>query len=273
MEETRGISAEVWRKCDGCKEITLREDFAANFNVCPPCGHHDYLDADRRLQLFLDDDSFVELDTGLRSDDPLTFTDRLPYHERLQKLHQRFACRDALVAGRGLLDGLAVQVAAFNFAFLGGSMGAVVGEKISRVFRRAETNKQAVIIFSASGGARMQEGLISLLQMAKTCAALATLQEKRLPFISVLTNPTTGGVAASFAMQGDVNIAEPNALIGFAGPRVIQQTIREKLPPGFQRAEYLLTHGMIDMICQRRDLRKTISNLLQVFLYRQTPRR
>lgn len=273
QDAQREISAEVWHKCNTCKEITLREDFATNLNVCPACGHHDHLDAHRRLRLFLDNDSFVESDASLRSTDPLTFNDRHPYAERLQKLHQRLACHDALVAGQGLLQGLAVQVAAFNFAFLGGSMGAVVGEKISRVFRRAEANKQPVVIFTSSGGARMQEGLVSLLQMAKTCAALASLQEKRLPFISVLTNPTTGGVAASFAMQGDVNIAEPNALIGFAGPRVIQQTIREKLPAGFQRSEYLLAHGMIDMICQRRDLRETISKLLQALLYRQTTRR
>ena len=272
QDAQREISAEVWHKCNSCKEITLREDFAANLNVCPACGHHDYLDAHRRLRLFLDDDSFVELDTDLRSNDPLTFRDRHPYSERLDKLHQRLGHYDALVAGQGLLAGLTVQVAAFNFAFLGGSMGAVVGEKISRVFRRAETNKQAVVIFTSSGGARMQEGLVSLLQMAKTCASLAIFQEKKLPFISVLTNPTTGGVAASFAMQGDVNIAEPNALIGFAGPRVIQQTIREELPAGFQRSEYLLAHGMIDMICQRRELRDTVNNLLQAFLYRRTTR-
>lgn len=262
--ERRATSEALWHKCDRCKEIVYREDFEASLNVCPLCNHHAPLDAGRRLALFLDPDSFSEYDRELRSTDPLEFVDRKPYSQRLAELKQKLNRGDALVSGQGKLNGMPITVSAFDFAFLGGSMGAVVGEKITRLFDRARAERQPAVIFSASGGARMQEGLVSLLQMAKTCAALAALQRAGVPFISILTNPTTGGVAASFAMLGDVNIAEPDALIGFAGPRVISQTIREKLPQGFQRAEYLLEHGMLDMICPRAQLRSTVSNILSL---------
>ena len=262
--ERLATSAALWHKCDRCKEIIYREDFESNLNVCPLCSHHAPLSANRRLTLFLDTDSFSEHDANLHSTDPLQFADRKSYAQRLTDLHDKTQHRDAIVSGQGTLNGMPVAIAAFDFAFLGGSMGAVVGEKITRLFDRARTRCQPAIIFSASGGARMQEGLVSLLQMAKTCTALANLQQASIPFISILTNPTTGGVAASFAMLGDVNIAEPNALIGFAGPRVISQTIHEKLPAGFQRSEYLLEHGMLDMICPRAQLRATVSNILSI---------
>ena len=267
--ERRVTSEALWHRCDKCKEIVYREDFETNLNVCPMCDHHVPLSADRRLALFLDPDSFSEFDHALHSTDPLEFADRKSYAQRLTDLKQKSKRYDAIVTGQGKLDGLPIMVAAFEFAFLGGSMGAVVGEKITRLFDRACAERQPVVIFSASGGARMQEGLVSLLQMAKTCTALATLQQAGMPFISILTNPTTGGVAASFAMLGDVNIAEPNALIGFAGPRVISQTIREKLPQGFQRSEYLLEHGMLDMICHRVQLRDTVSNILNIIWSKQ----
>lgn len=260
--EQKIISAELWHKCDKCREIIFREDFEANMNVCPACNHHFYLDAPDRINLFLDKNTFSAYDSSLQSTDPLQFTDRKPYTQRLAELQQKLGRADAIVTGQGKLAGMTIKIGAFDFKFLGGSMGAVVGEKIMRLFQRGTADRQPVVIFSASGGARMQEGLVSLLQMAKVCSALAELQEKGVPFISVLTNPTTGGVAASFAMLGDVNIAEPDALIGFAGPRVIQQTIREKLPVGFQRSEYLLEHGMLDMICQRDKLRDTVSRVL-----------
>ena len=260
--ERRVTSEVLWHKCDKCKEIVYREDFEANLNVCPLCDHHVPLNGNRRLALFLDTNSFKECDESLHSTDPLQFADRKPYAQRLTELKQKHQRCDALVSGQGRLDDMPIMVAAFDFTFLGGSMGAVVGEKITRLFDRARVERQPAVIFSASGGARMQEGLVSLLQMAKTCTALAALQQADVPFISILTNPTTGGVAASFAMLGDVNIAEPNALIGFAGPRVISQTIREKLPPGFQSSEYLLEHGMLDMICHRSQLRNTVSTIL-----------
>lgn len=267
--ELRVTSEALWHKCDKCKEIVYREDFEASLNVCPLCDHHAPLSADRRLALFLDANSFSECDHELSSTDPLKFADRKPYAQRLTELKQKLKRHDAIVSGKGRLDGMPIMVAAFDFAFLGGSMGAVVGEKITRLFDSAHAERQPAVIFSASGGARMQEGLVSLLQMAKTCTALAALQQAGVPFISILTNPTTGGVAASFAMLGDVNIAEPNALIGFAGPRVISQTIREKLPQGFQRSEYLLEHGMLDMICHRAQLRNTVSNILNIIWNKQ----
>ena len=267
--ERRATSEALWHKCDKCKEIVYREDFEASLNVCPLCGHHVPLTAERRLVLFLDPGSFSEYDRELCSTDPLQFADRKPYAQRLTELRQKLKCHDAILSGQGRLDGMPIMVAAFDFAFLGGSMGAVVGEKITRLFDRACAERQPAIIFSASGGARMQEGLVSLLQMVKTCTALATLQQEGVPFISILTDPTTGGVAASFAMLGDVNIAEPNALIGFAGPRVISQTIREKLPQGFQRSEYLLEHGMLDMICHRAQLRSRVSSILNILWGKQ----
>lgn len=256
----------LWERCTKCSEIILRREFTSNQNVCPKCNHHFPMRALDRIHHFLDPNSFKEFDPELCSDDPLQFVDSKPYKARLADMHRRTGQYDAFFAGEGLLMGRAVQIGAFDFQFLGGSMGSVVGEKIARLFLRAAEKRQPAVIFSSSGGARMQEGILSLMQMAKTCAALAKLREAHVPFISVLTHPTTGGVAASFATLGDINIGEPDALIGFAGPRVIQQTIREKLPEGFQRSEYLLEHGMLDMICHRDSLRPTIAKLLAILL-------
>jgi acetyl-CoA carboxylase carboxyl transferase subunit beta len=256
----------LWERCTKCSEIILKRDFASNQNVCPKCNHHFPMRALDRIHHFLDPNSFKEFDAELCSDDPLQFVDSKPYKSRLVDMHRRTGQYDAFFSGEGLLHGRAVQVGAFDFQFLGGSMGSVVGEKIARLFLRAAEKRQPAVIFSSSGGARMQEGILSLMQMAKTCAALAKLREAGVPFISVLTHPTTGGVAASFATLGDINIGEPDALIGFAGPRVIQQTIREKLPEGFQRSEYLLQHGMLDMICHRDSLRPTIAKLLAILM-------
>ena len=256
----------LWERCADCSEIILKREFIANQNVCPKCSHHFPLDAQARIAHFLDPGSFVESDAELCSTDPLKFSDSKPYRQRLVDMHRRTGRFDAFLAGRGLLQERPVQLGVFEFQFMGGSMGSVVGEKISRLYLRAAKTREPAIIFSSSGGARMQEGILSLMQMAKTCAALAKLREARVPFISVLTHPTTGGVAASFAMLGDLNIGEPGALIGFAGPRVIQQTIGERLPEGFQRSEYLLEHGMLDMICDRESLRPTIAQVLSILM-------
>lgn len=256
----------LWERCTKCSEIVLKRDFASNQNVCPKCQHHFPVPPLERLRHFLDPNTFVEHDKNLCSTDPLRFVDSKPYKTRLAELHKRTGQYDAFFAGRGELFKRGVQIGAFDFQFMGGSMGAVVGEKIARLYLRAAERREPAVIFSSSGGARMQEGILSLMQMAKTCAALAKLREAGVPFVSVLTHPTTGGVAASFAMLGDINIGEPDALIGFAGPRVIQQTIREKLPEGFQRSEYLLDHGMLDMICHRDALRPTIAKLLDVLM-------
>jgi acetyl-CoA carboxylase carboxyl transferase subunit beta len=258
----------LWERCTKCSEIILREDYAANQHVCPKCSHHYYIPALERIRHFLDPNSFQEHDHDLISPDPLKFNDTKPYDKRLKDLFARTGKYDAIITGSGVLNGMKVEVGVFDFEFLGGSMGSVVGEKISRLYMRSVTSRNPAIIFSSSGGARMQEGILSLMQMAKTCAALAKLREAGVPFISVLTHPTTGGVAASFATLGDLNIGEPNALIGFAGPRVIQQTIREKLPEGFQRSEYLLEHGMLDMICHRDTLRPTITQVLRILTHR-----
>ena len=254
----------MWERCTKCSEIVLKSEFASNQNVCPKCHHHFPLPAESRIRHFLDPQSFQEFDAELCSTDPLRFVDTKPYAERIAEMHRRTGRFDAFMAGRGLLFQRPVQLGVFDFQYMGGSMGSVVGEKIARLYLRAAERREPAIIFSASGGARMQEGILSLMQMAKTCAALAKLREAGVPFVSVLTHPTTGGVAASFAMLGDINIGEPAALIGFAGPRVIQQTIREKLPEGFQRSEYLLEHGMLDLICHREDLRPTIGKILGI---------
>ncbi len=258
----------LWERCTKCSEIILREDYAENQHVCPKCSHHYYIPALERIRHFLDPNSFQEHDHDLISPDPLKFNDTKPYDKRLKDLFARTGKYDAIITGSGVLNGMKVEIGVFDFEFLGGSMGSVVGEKISRLYMRSVASKNPAIIFSSSGGARMQEGILSLMQMAKTCAALAKLREAGVPFISVLTHPTTGGVAASFATLGDLNIGEPNALIGFAGPRVIQQTIREKLPEGFQRSEYLLEHGMLDMICHRDTLRPTITQVLRILTHR-----
>jgi acetyl-CoA carboxylase carboxyl transferase subunit beta len=256
----------LWERCAKCAEIILRRDFVANQNVCPKCNHHFYLPAAERIKAFLDPQSFEELDHDLCTTDPLHFVDSKPYRARIVETHRRTGNYDAFYAGRGKLLTRPIQLGVFDFQFMGGSMGSVVGEKIARLYLRAAKHREPAVVFSSSGGARMQEGVLSLMQMAKTCAALGKLREAGVPFISVLTHPTTGGVAASFATLGDVNIGEPNALIGFAGPRVIQQTIREKLPPGFQRSEYLLEHGMLDMICHRDALRDQVGKLLNILM-------
>jgi acetyl-CoA carboxylase carboxyl transferase subunit beta len=254
----------LWERCKECSEITLRKDFESNQNVCPKCDHHFPLPARERIKNFLDKDSFEEFDSDLCSPDPLEFSDSKPYKDRLETTRSKLNQNDAIFCGRGLLRGIPVQIGVFDFKFMGGSMGSVVGEKISRLYQRSVENNEPAIIFSSSGGARMQEGILSLMQMAKTCTALSQLRDAGVPYVSVLCHPTTGGVAASFAMLGDINIGEPKALIGFAGPRVIEQTIRQELPEGFQRSEFLLDHGMLDMICHRENLRPTISKILGI---------
>ena len=256
------IGAGVFRKCDGCDATLLAEEFERNLEVCPRCGYHYRLPSDAWLELLLDPGHFEEFATDLVPGDPLEFTDGKRYPERVRATQRSTETSEAMRAGRGAIEGRQVVLGLFLFRFMGGSMGSVVGEKITRVFEAAAEEKKPAIIVSASGGARMQEGIFSLMQMAKTVAALGRLREARQPFISLLTNPTTGGVAASYALLGDVNIAEPKALIGFAGPRVIEQTIRQKLPEGFQKSEFLLEHGMVDLIADRHTMRATIARLL-----------
>ena len=252
----------LWAKCEQCSEIIYREEIEKNLNVCPHCGHHMPWPARARLQATLDPDSFEEFDKNLEPQDPLGFVDSKKYRERLKATRKSVGEGDAFVSGVGRLDGRRISVGCFLFEFMGGSMGSVVGEKVARVFERAVELECPAVIFSASGGARMQEGIYSLMQMAKTSAALARFRDIRKPYISVLLHPTTGGVAASFSWLGDVVLAEPKALIGFAGPRVIEQTIRQKLPEGFQRSEFLLEHGMLDAIVHRKDLRARLGQLL-----------
>jgi acetyl-CoA carboxylase carboxyl transferase subunit beta len=254
----------VWRKCDGCGEVIYTQDWERQWNTCPLCGHHDALPVRRRLELVLDPDSFEELDADLTPQDPLGFVDSKKYRERLKSTARATRMKDAFVCGVGAVAGRQVSVGCFAFEFMGGSMGSVVGEKVTRVFDRAHDRKIPALVFSSTGGARMQEGIYSLMQMAKTSAALNRFRSVRKPYLSVMLHPTTGGVAASFAWLGDVILAEPKALIGFAGPRVIEQTIREKLPPGFQRSEFLLEHGMIDAIVKRGEMRARLAQLLEL---------
>ena len=260
--EKKTIGRGVFRRCDECGSTLRAEEFTENLEVCPSCGHHYPLSAESWVDLLTDPGSFEELDTGLVSGDPLVFNDARPYPERVAATRKKTGVDDAMMTGEGTLDGRPVQLGTFVFRFMGGSMGSVVGEKIARMFERGADRGHPVVLLSSSGGARMQEGILSLMQMAKTVAALGRLRAAGQPFISVLLHPTTGGVAASFALLGDVNIAEPRALIGFAGPRVIENTIRQKLPEGFQRAEFLMEHGMIDVIAQRREMRSTIARVL-----------
>jgi len=252
----------LWAKCEECDEIIYRQEIEKNLNVCPACGHHMPWPARARLTALLDPSTFEEMDQELEPQDPLGFTDSKKYRDRLRATRKSLAENDAFVSGVGRIEGKQVSVGCFVFEFMGGSMGSVVGEKVTRVFERAHDLKCAALIFSASGGARMQEGIFSLMQMAKTSAAIARFRDVRRPYLSVMLHPTTGGVAASFAWLGDVIIAEPKALIGFAGPRVIEQTIRQKLPEGFQRSEFLLEHGMIDAIVHRKELRQKLGQLL-----------
>jgi acetyl-CoA carboxylase carboxyl transferase subunit beta len=262
-DEKKGKAPEgLWTKCPSCGENLITKDIENNLNVCTKCPHHFRISAQQRIELLLDEGSFSEYDSGMVSVDFLEFKDSKSYKSRIDAALAKGGSKDAIICGEGKVDGLAVQLAVFDFSFMGGSMGSVVGEKITRAIERGLDQKSPVIVVSASGGARMQESILSLMQMAKTSAALAKMKAKGLPFISILTDPTTGGVTASFAMLGDVNMAEPKALIGFAGPRVIEQTIRQKLPEGFQRAEYLLDHGMVDIIVERKDMKASLSRIL-----------
>ena len=258
----------LWTKCVSCGETIYTKDIENNLNVCPKCNHHYRVSARKRLELLLDEGSFTEFDAGMVSVDSLNFKDTKSYQERIDAALAKGGSKDAIICGAGLVEGTQVEICVFDFSFMGGSMGSVVGEKITRGIERAMAAGTPVIIVSASGGARMQESILSLMQMAKTSAALAKLREQGLPFVSILTDPTTGGVTASFAMLGDINMSEPKALIGFAGPRVIEQTIRQKLPAGFQRAEYLLDHGMVDVIVDRAKMKQQLSSILKM-LYRQ----
>lgn len=262
----RQVPEGLWEKCEACAAVLYKPEMERNLQVCPKCGHHMQLSARERLNALLDPGSAVELAAGLEPVDALKFRDSKRYPERIRAAQKQTGEKDALIAMAGRIKGLPLTACAFEFRFMGGSMGSVVGEKFVRAAGYSADNRMPLITFSASGGARMQEALYSLLQMAKTSAALAALAEARIPFVSVLTDPTTGGVSASLAMLGDVNIAEPNALIGFAGPRVIQQTVRETLPEGFQRSEFLLEHGALDMIVDRRQLRQEIAGLLAKLL-------
>ena len=265
--ETSSVRTEgLWIKCDGCRQIIWKKDLEANWNVCPKCGYHFRLDARARLRLLLDDEQYTEHDASLETSDPLSFVDLKPYRERLQSAQEATGLKDAVITAEGKMGGRPALVCAMEYSFIGGSMGGVVGEKITRAIERACAGRLPVVIVSASGGARMMEGTVSLMQMAKISAALARLDEARVPFLSVLTDPTTGGVTASFAMLGDLNIAEPGALIGFAGPRVIEQTIRQKLPSGFQRSEFLLEHGMLDAVVPRGKLKAFLVRSFGFFL-------
>ena len=263
-EDKVSVPKGLWSKCEGCGEITYTEELIQNLRVCPVCGHHAPMPTTERLSAMLDPGTWREYDADLRSGDPLGFHDQKPYVDRIHRALRNSDLSEAFIAGTGEMDGVGVSAGFFAFEFMGGSMGSVVGEKVTRVFERAVELHRPAVVFSASGGARMQEGVLSLMQMAKTSAARAILREEGLPYISVVLHPTTGGVAASFAMLGDVIVAEPRALVGFAGPRVIQQTIGQELPKGFQRAEFLLEHGMVDRIVPRLELREQLSLMLKM---------
>ena len=260
--ERRVRTEGLWVKCDKCRQIIWKKDLEENMNVCPKCEKHFRIDARARLAQLLDDNQYETFDGNISSTDPLKFVDLKPYSSRLKQAQKDTGLKDAVINAHGKLLGRPVIASVMEYAFIGGSMGAVVGEAITRAIERAADSNTPLIIVSASGGARMMEGVVSLMQLAKISAALARLDQAKVPYISVLTDPTTGGVTASFAMLGDLNIAEPGALIGFAGPRVIEQTIRQKLPPGFQRSEFLLQHGMLDAVVSRKQLKPYIARAL-----------
>jgi acetyl-CoA carboxylase carboxyl transferase subunit beta len=265
-EGERKIRTEgLWQKCEGCRQIIWKRDLESNGHVCPKCGYHFRIDPVSRLKLLFDGE-FETFDNDLRSSDPLGFVDSKAYIDRLRAMQQATGLSDALISARGALDGRTVNICVMDMRFIGGSMGCVVGEKIARAIDRSLADRMALVVVSASGGARMQEGAVSLMQMAKISAGLMKLDEARIPFISILTDPTTGGVTASYAMLGDLNIAEPGALIGFAGPRVIEQTIRQKLPEGFQRSEFLLKHGMLDAVVPRLEMKQYLAKSLHFFM-------
>ncbi len=270
-EESKSVKVPVglWVKCDHCGEIIYKKEAERNLDVCPKCNYHFRISAQARINIVVDEGTFVEHDPLMEPVDGLDFKDLKKYKDRIKASQKETGLKDALICGEGFIGGQRAMLAAFDFSFMGGSMGSVVGEKIARMVERAVEAGCGAVIFSSSGGARMQESILSLMQMAKTSAALAKLREAGLPYISVLTDPTMGGVTASFAMLGDVIVAEPRALVGFAGPRVIAETIRQKLPEGFQRAEYLLEHGMIDMIVERKMMKETLSRLLAMLAEKQ----
>ncbi len=265
-EDKRVRTEGLWVKCEGCRQIIWKKELGDNLNVCTKCDYHFRINAGDRLLLLLDEGSIETADESLSSTDPLNFTDTRPYKSRLQKSQAENGLKDAIINASGTLEGRPVMVSAMEYAFIGGSMGAVVGEAITRAVERACDQKRPIIVVSASGGARMMEGVVSLMQMAKISAALARLDSAQIPYVSVLTDPTTGGVTASYAMLGDLNIAEPGALIGFAGPRVIEQTIRQKLPDGFQRSEFLLQHGMLDAVVHRKEMKNYIARALDFMM-------
>ena len=260
--EKRVRTEGLWVKCDSCRKVIWKKDLEENLNVCPHCNRHFRIDARTRLAQLLDNGQYDTFDDGLASTDPLQFADLKPYSQRLRQAQKETGLADAVINAAGSLEGRPVVVSAMEYSFIGGSMGAVVGEKITRAVERATSDGRPLIVVSASGGARMMEGVISLMQLAKISAALARMDSAKVPYISVLTDPTTGGVTASYAMLGDLNIAEPGALIGFAGPRVIEQTIRQKLPEGFQRSEFLLQHGMLDAVVPRKEMKPYIARAL-----------
>jgi acetyl-CoA carboxylase carboxyl transferase subunit beta len=264
--ERRDLPSDVFDKCPSCGEILYRARLEQNLFVCPECGYHNRIGAEDYIRLLLDDGEYEEHDVALRSADPLGFVDLKPYPQRLEAAERKSGRGDAVRTVSGRMEDIPIGLAVMDFEFIGGSMGSVVGEKIARLGRRSLAEQKPLIVLSASGGARMMEGILSLMQMAKTSVVLAQLHESGVPYISVLTDPTTGGVTASVAMLGDVNIAEPNALIGFAGPRVIEQTIKQELPEGFQRSEFLLEHGMVDLIVDRRELKSAMARLLRHML-------
>ncbi len=264
-DERRVKTEGLWTKCENCRSTVWKKDLDANWRICPKCQYHFRLSATQRLELLLDS-RWLEHDAALASSDPLKFTDTRPYAARLKEARRKLGKADAIITAEGLLGGRPVICCSMEFAFIGGSMGAVVGEKVTRAVDMSIAKKLPLVIVSSSGGARMMEGTISLMQLAKVSAALARLDEARMPFISILTDPTTGGVTASYAMLGDINIAEPGALIGFAGPRVIEQTMRQKLPKGFQTSEFLLEHGFLDAVVHRKDLKAYISSTLDFFM-------
>jgi len=264
VEEKRlRIPGGLWVKCDNCREIIYKKEVLRNANVCPKCNYHFRISARERLQILFDNGLYEEFDRDIQPTDPLSWKDTKPYKDRLKSYQESTGLKDAIINALGLVGGIPCVISAMEYGFMGGSMGSVVGEKVARAGERALADRRPLIVVSASGGARMQEGILSLMQMAKISSVLAKLDDARVPFISILTDPTTGGVTASFAMLGDLNIAEPKALIGFAGPRVIEQTIREKLPEGFQRAEFQLEKGMIDMVVDRANLKSTLERCLR----------
>jgi len=254
----------LWVKCDSCKEVVYKKEIERNLKVCPKCNYHFRISARERLRLLVDEGSFIEIDTEIKSGDPLHFKDAIPYKDRLKENENKSGLKEAVISGDALIKGHPVSVVVMDFFFMGGSMGSVVGEKISRIAERVNEKKQPLIIVSSSGGARMQEGIFSLMQMAKVSAAIGRLKDNGVLYISILCDPTFGGVTASFAMLGDIIIAEPKSLIGFAGPRVIEQTIKQPLPEDFQRADFLLEHGLIDIVVDRKSLKETVAKLIEL---------